>query len=62
MSSSSHRRFLASSAVGVFAGTAGDRSLAATPPTARSFPLIGFTKPFADLSFDATADLVAEVG
>ncbi|MFZ4637610.1 MAG: sugar phosphate isomerase/epimerase family protein [Pirellulales bacterium] len=62
MSSSSRRRFLASSAVGVLAGTAGGRSLAATPPAARSFPLIGFTKPFADLSFDATADLVAEVG
>ena len=62
MSSSSRRRFLASSAVGVLAGSAGDRSLAATPPAARSFSLIGFTKPFADLSFDATADRVAEVG
>jgi sugar phosphate isomerase/epimerase len=62
MSLSSRRRFLASSAVGVLAGTAGGRALAATPPAARSYPLIGFTKPFADLSFDATADLVAEVG
>ena len=62
MSLSSRRRFLASSAVGVLAGTAGGRSLAATPPAARSYPLIGFTKPFADLSFDAAADLVAEVG
>jgi sugar phosphate isomerase/epimerase len=62
MSLSSRRRFLASSAVGVLAGTAGGRAVAATPPAARSYPLIGFTKPFADLSFDATADLVAEVG
>ena len=62
MSLSSRRRFLASSAVGVLAGTAGGRALAATSPAARSYPLIGFTKPFADLSFDATADLVAEVG
>ena len=62
MSLSSRRRFLASSAVGVLAGTVGGRALAATLPAARSFPLIGFTKPFADLSFDATADLVAEVG
>ncbi len=62
MSLSSRRRFLASSAVGVLAGTAGGRALAATPPAARSYPLIGFTKPFADLSFDAAADLVAEVG
>ncbi len=62
MSLSSRRRFLASSAVGVLAGTAGGRAVAATPPAARSYPLIGFTKPFSDLSFDATADLVAEVG
>lgn len=62
MSLSSRRRFLASSAVGVLAGTVGGRALAATPPAARSYPLIGFTKPFADLSFDAAADLVAEVG
>jgi sugar phosphate isomerase/epimerase len=62
MSLSSRRRFLASSAVGVLAGTAGGRAVAATPPAARSYPLIGFTKPFADLSFDAAADLVAEVG
>ena len=29
---------------------------------AQSYPIIVFTKPFADLSFEATADLVAEVG
>ena len=67
MSNSSRRVFLASSAAGVFAGTAGRRlpaaeAPAAETPKARLFPLIGFTKPFIDLSFDATADLVAEVG
>jgi len=62
MSSSSRRVFLASSAAGVLAGAAGGRPLAAENLAARRFPLIGFTKPFIDLSFDATADLVAEVG
>jgi sugar phosphate isomerase/epimerase len=62
MARASRRVFLASSAAGVLAGAAGVDPLAAEAPAARRFSLIGFTKPFADLSFDATADLVAEVG
>jgi len=62
MARASRRVFLASSAAGVLAGASGLAPLAAAAPAARRFSLIGFTKPFADLSFDATADLVAEVG
>ena len=42
--------------------TAACRSAGAAAPAARRFALVGFTKPFATLSFEATADLVAEVG
>jgi len=62
MSSSSRRVFLASSAVGIVAGAAGRRLPAAEAAEGRRFPVVGFTKPFSDLSCDATADLVAEVG
>ena len=62
MSSSSRRVFLASSAVGIVAGAAGRRLPAAEAAEGRRCPVVGFTKPFSDLSCDATADLVAEVG
>ena len=62
MARSSRRVFLSSSVAGVVAGAVGVDPLAAEAPATKRFPLIGFTKPFADLSCDATADLVAEVG
>lgn len=62
MARASRRVFLASSAAGVLANAAGRRLPAADAPAARRFSLIGFTKPFSDLSFEATADLVADVG
>ena len=62
MAGSSRRAFLTSSAAGALAGVVGVGRLTAEAPANKRFPLIGFTKPFADLSCDATADLVAEVG
>lgn len=59
---SSRRRFLASTAAGLVVGAASHPTPAAAPTPPRPYPLVGFTKPFASLSFDATADLVAEVG
>lgn len=56
----SRRQVLGSSAAAVLASAMGGESSAAA--AARRFSVIGFTKPFADLSFAATADLVAEVG
>jgi sugar phosphate isomerase/epimerase len=63
MDTSSRRTFLAATAAAV-AGAASRGHMVAAKPVApaRRFPLIGFTKPFADLSFNDTADLVAEVG
>ena len=60
----SRRQFLASSAIGLTgtATIARNAGGVAAEPAPRRFPLIGFTKPFADLSFGDTADLVAEVG
>jgi sugar phosphate isomerase/epimerase len=63
MVTSPRRSFLASSAAGLIASaTVTARVRAEDSSASRRFPLIGFTKPFAELSFDATADLVAEVG
>lgn len=59
--SSSRRTFLGSSAA-VLCGAAAGRLPSATAGEAPRFRLIGFTKPFCDLSFADTADLVAEVG
>jgi len=62
-SSWSRRRFLASAAVsGAALAVAGRLPLAAAPPPAQRFKLVGFSKPFQKLSFEDTADLVAEVG
>lgn len=60
---SSRRGFLASSATACSAAalSAGRATAAAEAVTPR-FSLIGFTKPFTELSFSDTADLVAEVG
>jgi len=57
------RRFLAAAAAGSAVATAGTRGATEPPDVDRSpFPIVGFSKPFIDLSFDETADLVAEVG
>jgi len=60
MATSTRRRFLGSSALGLAAATI--PPVQAATPAPRRFSLIGFTKPFADLSFAETADVVAEVG
>jgi len=62
MTTSTRRRFLASSAVGLAAATVAPAPARAAEPAPRRFPLIGFTKPFATLSSAETADVVAEVG
>jgi sugar phosphate isomerase/epimerase len=62
MDGSSRRQLLASTAVGLLAGMASRRALGAIASSPRRYPIVAFTKPFASLSFDATADLVAEVG
>lgn len=62
MATSSRRHFLTSTATGLLAGAAARPPLGATSATPRRYPLVAFTKPFQSLSFDATADLVAEVG
>ncbi|MFM7208128.1 MAG: sugar phosphate isomerase/epimerase family protein [Planctomycetaceae bacterium] len=61
MQASSRRTFLGSSAAAMVAATTCGRESATAEERPR-LPLIGFTKPFAHLSFDDTADLVAEVG
>jgi sugar phosphate isomerase/epimerase len=58
----SRRQMLGSSAAAVCSTGAGGGPSAAVAEPLRRFSLIGFTKPFADRSFDDTADLVAEVG
>lgn len=58
----SRRQFLAGSAAAIAALTAGLDALAAPATTPRRYPLLAFSKPFQDLSPDATAELVAEVG
>lgn len=55
----SRRHFLAASALAAFVPTAA-RSAETAP--ARPFPIITFTKPFQDIGFDETADVIAEVG
>jgi len=63
MSRSSRRRFLGATVAAVAGAASRGHMVAAEPAApARRFSLVGFTKPFADLSFDDTADLVAEVG
>jgi len=63
MDGSTRRTFLGATAAALAGAVPHVRSALAAPaaPVGR-FQLIGFTKPFADLSFDDTADLVAEVG
>lgn len=59
----SRRRFLAAAAVsGAALAVAGRWPLGAAPPPAQRFKLVGFSKAFQKLSFEDTADLVAEVG
>lgn len=59
----SRRQFLASSAVTVAALASGTAPTFAAPAASqRRYPLLAFSKPFQDLSPDATAELVAEVG
>lgn len=65
MARSSRRRFVTASAVGLAAAVAPasvQGPAQAADPAPRRFTLIGFTKPFATLSFADTADLIAEVG
>lgn len=63
MNASSRRMFLGTTAAAVAGAVSRVDEVAAAPATpSRRFPLIGFTKPFADLSFADTADLVADVG
>jgi sugar phosphate isomerase/epimerase len=61
-SATSRRQFLqsglAASTIAAFAG----RGHADQPPPASRYPIIGFTKPFATMNAEQTADLVAEVG
>ena len=62
-SSWSRRRFISSTAFsGAALALAGHLPLQAEAPPAPRFKIIGFSKPFQTLSFDDTADLVAEVG
>lgn len=61
------RRFLAQMTAATAASTLGPaagrgQSPAAVVAAASPWPIIGFSKPFTNLSFDQTADLVAEVG
>lgn len=63
----SRRAFMASAASFAAGYSMLDQWTVQAAPTSqenvtRNYPIIAFTKPFADLSFDATADLVAEVG
>lgn len=62
MDEASRRHFLASTAAGLLAGAVPRAASGAAATSPRRYPLVAFTKPFASLSFDATADLVAEVG
>jgi sugar phosphate isomerase/epimerase len=60
----SRREFLAASAA-ASALALGHDSFAAekkAKPAKRQYPIIAFSKPFADLNFEDTADLVAEIG
>src|SRR2546425_12784750 len=59
-SSLSRRQFVEKSAIAAAAVTVGQ--LAAFAQSMPRFKIISFSKPFAHLSFDETADLVAEVG
>ena len=58
----SRRDFLARTAVAGVALTATGSLLAAGKAPKRNYKIIAFSKPFQTLSFDETADLVAEVG
>ena len=63
MSRSSRRTFLGATATVVAGATVLGPAVAAEGEApARRSSLVGFTKPFSNLSFDDTADLVAEVG
>lgn len=56
------RKFLTSAAAAAAALAVPHSSNAAVPPAPRRFKIIGFSKPFQNLSARDTADLVAEVG
>ena len=59
----SRRRFVSRTAFsGAALALAGHLPLQAETPATPRFKIIGFSKPFQTLSFDDTADLVAEVG
>ena len=58
----SRRDFLVTSSAALTGLAFDSTSPAATPPPGQKFAIITFTKPFQTLSFDETADLVAEVG
>ena len=62
----SRREMLGIAAAAVAGATVCRRSALATPPSPAAgstrWPIVGFTKPFIDLSADETADVVAEVG
>src|SRR6266511_1300312 len=60
MLSFTRRTFIAESAGALGALLLTPRTFSAPP--ARTFPIITFTKPFQSLSFEETAELVAEVG
>jgi sugar phosphate isomerase/epimerase len=55
------RAFLAELAVGA-AAVVGNHAALAQNSATRSYKIIGFTKPFQQLSFDQTAETVAEIG
>jgi sugar phosphate isomerase/epimerase len=59
----SRRRFLATTTVGcAWAWAAGSAKVMAQEPAARRFQVIGFTKPFQNLNYEETSDVVAEIG
>lgn len=60
MTSHSRRDFIATSTLA--AGALAFGAHAASAADAKRFPIIGFTKPFQKLSYDETADVVAQVG
>ncbi len=46
----------------VLGAASGRRSMAAKAASPQRFPIITFTKPFQNIAFDQTADVMAEVG
>lgn len=59
----SRRRFLSCATLsGIALATLGHPMIEAQTTPAKRFKIVGFTKPFQNLNFEDTADLVAEVG